>query len=292
MGWYSSMEALETMWCLEDKVLFVFFGEMRLFNSSWSILSISNIHGFNQVAGGYSGCEEACSLRLLKDFKPAHLSPEDSLDRELDIVLAPSISLGHDRLISWEQETWLLVAHSLGTHKEGNSCAIFPPASSWMHIVIDCEEKPSLQTPCFWFTLTTVALQFPCLCGFAFSVLWHFKPMADVKSELGFPELSTFDGRLVRSLKPQRRMGGEGVLWTARHCGERRWLFAVCHSESPLNPSQRWEITLLVKAPCSEWNTKKHLGLWILRLLWRKHCYLKWKIIKGKLKRIKESSGE
>lgn len=64
----------------------------------------------------------------------------------------------------------------------------------------------------FAFTLTTVALQFPCLHGFAFSVRWHFKPTADVEIELGFPEFSIFEGNLVRPLKPQRRMGGEGVL--------------------------------------------------------------------------------
>lgn len=64
----------------------------------------------------------------------------------------------------------------------------------------------------FAFTLTTVALQFPYLCGFAFSVLWLFKPSADVEIDLGFPKFSTFDGNLVRPLKPQRRMGGEGVL--------------------------------------------------------------------------------
>lgn len=228
-SWYSSREALETMWCLEDKGLFVFFGKMRLYDSCWSVLSISNIHRFNhgcQAAGEHSGCEEVCSLRLFKDFKPAHLSPEDPLDREPDIVPPPSISLGHDRLISsWEQETQLLVAHSLGAHKEGNSCTISPPASSWIYIVTDCKEKLSLQTPCFWFTLTTVVLQFPYLCGFAFSVLWHLKPMADVKTELGFPELSTFDGRFVRPLKPQGHMGGEGVLWMARHRRERHWLF-------------------------------------------------------------------
>lgn len=64
----------------------------------------------------------------------------------------------------------------------------------------------------FAVTLTTVALQFPYLCGFAFSVLWHFEPTADVEIALGFPELYSFDGNLVRPLKPQRRMGGEGVL--------------------------------------------------------------------------------
>lgn len=145
------------------------------------------------------------------------------------------------------------MAHSLGTHKKGNSCAISPLASSWICVVITVRKNWA----CFWFTLTTVVLQFPYLCGFAFSVLWHLKPTADVKTELGFPELSTCDGRLVRPLKPQRCMGGEGVLWVARHRRERRWLFTACHSESPLNPPQRWGNTVLVKVPCSEWNRKK-----------------------------------
>lgn len=204
-------------------------------------------------AGGHSGCEEACSLRLVKDFKPAHLSPEDLLD----IVPAPSISLGHDRLISsWEQEIELLVAHSLGTHKEGNSCALSPLASPWIYIVITVKKNWACKPHAFDLPWQQLCCSSP-LCGFAFSVLWHLKPTADVKTELDFPELSTCDGRLVRPLKPQRCMGGEGVLWTARHRRERRWLFTACHSESPLNPSQRWGNTVLVKVPCFEWNRKK-----------------------------------
>lgn len=62
----------------------------------------------------------------------------------------------------------------------------------------------------FALTLTTVALQFPYLCGFAFSMLWYFKPRADVEIQLGFPEFPTFDGNLVSPPKPQRCMGGEG----------------------------------------------------------------------------------
>ena len=88
-----------------------------------------------------------------------------------------------------------------------------------------------------WIYLANSCIAVPVPLWFAFSELWPFKPTADVKIDSGFPKFSMFDGNLVRPLKPQRRMGGEGVLWTARHCGERRWLFGVSHSESPLNPS-------------------------------------------------------
>jgi len=113
---------------------FFVFEEMRLFNSSCSVLSRSDTHGFNrrcQVAGEYNGCEEACSLTLLKAFKPARLSPEDLLHGEADVLPASSISLGHDRLISSRvQERELFVDHPWTTHKEENSCAISPPVSS------------------------------------------------------------------------------------------------------------------------------------------------------------------
>lgn len=158
--------------------------------------------------------------------------------------------------------------------------------------MIDCKEKPSLQTPSFWFTLTTIVFQFLYLCGFAFSVLWHFKPTADVKTELGFPELSTFDGRLVRPLKPQRRMGGEEFSeWP-----DTEGSGADCSLCVTL--SHHWTHQRDGKTECSSRyhvlneTEKNHLVLWILRLLWRMHCYLKWKIMKSKCNRIKESSGE